>query len=166
MIYWLLYAKKSVEIIFPLRCSHCIFLDETAVLACWVGWGIFWVWCRFRSNDCLLALPPFELVGLFQRKITPTAKAGATLLYYSIQIINSTSPHSQWVPDVKESRVQHHARWASTIGPYQSCFSSSSFLLSSIISSKVGSFAFKNKYITDRIDTPDNPTCIQSHKMN
>ena len=26
--YWL---QKSVEIIFPLRCPHCIFLDETAV---------------------------------------------------------------------------------------------------------------------------------------
>ena len=86
-----------------------------------MGWDRLWVWCRHRSKDCSMAhrfsfpgIPPFGSAGLFQRKISPTAEAGATLQYYSIQVCRWCCPNQQ---DQKERRWGLPKRpWVGTKG--------------------------------------------------
>ena len=79
-----------------------------------MGRDRLWVLCRHRSKDCSMAhsfsfpgippLPPLGLAGLFQRKISPTAQAGATLpeLHYR-SITGATLHYDFGVSFVKQS---------------------------------------------------------------
>ena len=50
------HSTPSEKRIFPLRCSHSLFLGQTAVVHCFV-WTLFKMhWTLFWENKCLLAL--------------------------------------------------------------------------------------------------------------
>ena len=55
------YMHKSVEIIFPLRCSRFIFLDETAVLRNIHRYRLCILWKILKNSPFKLYFGPFEL---------------------------------------------------------------------------------------------------------